>query len=99
MPIVAPLVLPEESLLPPSLFWPQAVRVRAREAAPAMAVRAALRLRMIIILDVLDRLGLALRGCSESVAREDRVEVCGIVRGCVGLCEGGLCERYEVVLK
>ncbi|GGX25062.1 hypothetical protein GCM10010297_52680 [Streptomyces malachitofuscus] len=40
------------SSLPPSLFWPQAVRVRAREAAPAMAASAALRLRMIIILDV-----------------------------------------------
>jgi hypothetical protein len=43
------------SLLPPLPLWPQAVRARAREAAPAMAVRAALRLRMIIILDVLDR--------------------------------------------
>lgn len=55
MPIVAPFLSPDLSLLPPSLFWPQAVRARAREAAPAMAVRAALRLRMIIILDVLDR--------------------------------------------
>jgi hypothetical protein len=39
------------SSLPPSLLWPQAERVRAREEAAAMAARALLRLRMIIILD------------------------------------------------
>src|ERR1044072_4926392 len=52
IPIVAPLVLPPFSSLPPSLLWPQAERVRAREAAPAMEASAVLRLRMIIILDV-----------------------------------------------
>ncbi|GHE83310.1 hypothetical protein GCM10018772_02050 [Streptomyces fumanus] len=46
------MLSPLPSSLPPSLFWPQADRVRAREAAEAMAASAALRLRMIIILDV-----------------------------------------------
>src|SRR4051812_17431414 len=55
MPIVAPLTSPPLSSLPPSPDWPQADRVRAREAAPAMAARAALRLRMVIILDVVCR--------------------------------------------